>query len=127
MSGRPVDPRSQVSLRNADGSRGRSSRPRGIRITPTRVILVVALLGSAGFFAYALTVRDATQIPLLASSAIVLGLVLSAFAVTGFVEVLRAGREARAGRATLAALFGGLAAIAALGCFAGAAILALLS
>lgn len=127
MSGGPVDPRSHVPVRNPDGSRGRSTRSRGIRITPTGVILVVALVGSAGFFAYALTLRDATQIPLLASSAIVLGLVLSAFAVAGFVEVLRAGREARAGRATLAALFGGLAAIAALGCFAGAAILALLS
>jgi len=34
------------------------------RITPTGVLLVIALIGSLAYFLYALTVREATQIPL---------------------------------------------------------------
>ena len=122
-----VDPRNQAPDRDRQAHRRTSARRRGIRLTPTRVLLAVALVGSAGFLAYAFTIRDSTQMPLLSASAIVLGLVLSALSITGFVEVIRAGNEARAGRALVAAVVGGLAAIAALACFAGAAILAQIS
>src|SRR4051794_20101628 len=43
------------------------------RITPTRVTLAVALVGSVLFLLYAITVRDTSQIPLLSSGAGVLG------------------------------------------------------
>ena len=45
-----------------------SKARRGRRITPGRVILAVALIGSIAFTAYVLTVRDASQIPLLVAA-----------------------------------------------------------
>jgi hypothetical protein len=96
------------------------------RITATRVILLVAAAGSIGYLAYAITVRDATQIPMLASGAAVLGLVFSALAIAGAVETVRAARADRPGRSVAAALFGGVAGVIAFGCFAAAALLALL-
>ena len=75
MSGR-YDQRSQVTPRRPDGGRatvrvGPHLGP--IRLTPTRVFIGVALLGSVAYLVYALTVRDANQIPLLASGAAILG------------------------------------------------------
>src|SRR5664279_226251 len=60
-----MDDRTQVSPRNDDGSRGR--RPGGglrigpIRVTPTVVMLVVAVVGSFAFLAYTLTVRESSR------------------------------------------------------------------
>jgi hypothetical protein len=116
-----------VSRRNQDGTRAREGLHLGpVRITVTRVILLVAVLGSAGYLVYAITVRDANQIPMLASGAAVLGLVFAALAIAGVVETVRAARADQPGRSVVAAIFGGIAAIIALGCFAGAAVLALL-
>ena len=97
-----------------------------LRITPTRVILTVAVLGSVGYLAYAITVRDAAQIPMLASGAAVLGIVFVALTIAGAVETLRAARANRPGRSVVAAVFGGIAGIIAFGCFAAAAVMALL-
>lgn len=91
-----------------------------------RVILLVALVGSASYFAYAFTVRDATQIPMLASGAAVLGIVFAALALAGAIETVRGARDNRPGRSVVAAFFGGVAGIIASGCFAVAAVLALL-
>ncbi len=118
---------SHVSRRNPDGTRTRQGLYLGpLRITVTRVILFVAVVGSAGYLAYALTVRDATQIPMLASGAAVLGIVFAAVALAGAIETVRAARADRPARSVVAAIFGGVAGVIACGCFAAAALLALL-
>lgn len=118
---------SHVSRRSPDGSRAREGPHLGpVRVTATRVILLLAVAGSVGYLVYALTVRDATQIPMLASGAAVLGIVFAALALAGAVETVRAARDDRPGHSVAAALFGGLAGIVACGCFAAAVVLALL-
>jgi hypothetical protein len=73
--------------------------------------------------AYVLTVREATQIPLLASGAVVLAIVFGALAAFCLRSIWRAGLERGNGGTTiLTALVGGGAAIAASG-FAAAAII----
>ena len=126
MARERYDPRYQVSPRRPDGSRGiRGPHIGPVRITPTRVTLGLALIGSLLYPLYAITVRAASQIPMLASGAAVLGIVFSALAIGGAVETYRAGMEPDGRRAILLALGGGVAAIIAAGCFAGAIVLAL--
>jgi hypothetical protein len=121
-----VDDRWQVGPNSGDRSRRRSGPRIGpIRITPTRVVLAIALVGSVAFLAYALTVRESTQIPLLASGAAVLGIVFTALAVAGLIATYRAAREGASGRAFGLAVLGGIAALIAFGCVAGAIIMAL--
>lgn len=116
-----------VGPRNPDGSPAREGLWLGpLRITPTRVLVVVALAGSVGYFAYAVTVRDESQIPMLAAGATVLGIVFAALAIAGVIATVRAAREDRPGWSVLNAILGGVAAVIAFGCFAGAAVLALL-
>ena len=95
----------------------------GRRITPGVIFLVVAVVGSIAYMAYAVTVRDTSQIPLLASGAIVLAVVFAALAAYSLRATWRAGTDERGGRALLLALVGGGAAIAAAGFAAGAIIL----
>lgn len=97
------------------------------RVTPGVVILAVALIGSVIFALYAITVRDASQIPLLASGAVVLGIAFIALAVYTVRATWEAGVEGRNGRALALAAAGGLAAIIGSGCLAGAIILFMLS
>jgi len=97
-----------------------------IPITATGVLLVIALIASLAYLAYALTVRDASQIPLLASGAVVLGIVFGAIAVVGARSTWRSSVRGRDARAFGHAVIGGLAALAAAGCFAAAVILFLL-
>lgn len=97
---------------------------RGRRISPGAIFLVIAVIGSVAFTAYFLTVREATQIPLLAGASVVLAIVFAALALYCLRSVLRAGRErGNGGRIILVALVGGLAAIAAAGASAWAIIL----
>ena len=123
------DPRRQVSPRRGDGSR-RETRTGPhvgpLRLTPTRVFVVIALVGSIGYLVYSITVRDTNQIPLLASGAAILGIVFAALAVMGAWRAYRAGSDGSGGRAVLAAIAGGLAALVAFGAFATAAVLSLL-
>ncbi len=117
----------QVSPRSPDGGRLREGPHLGpIRITPIRVILVVALIGSLAYIAFALTVRDTSQIPMLSSGAAVLGLVFSALAIAGAISMWRAGVDRRSGLSFGMAALGGVSAMIALGCFAFAIVLALL-
>jgi hypothetical protein len=128
VSGR-YDQRSQVTPRRPDGGRDtvRSGPYIGpIRLTATRVFIGVALAGSIGYLAYAFTVRDANQIPLLASGAAILGTAFLALALAGLVRAYQAGKAGAGGRSFVAALGGGLALLIAFGAFATAAILALL-
>lgn len=125
-AGGPTNDRRQVSPRNPDGSRRRVGPHLGpVSLTPTRVTLGIALLGSAAFLAYSITVRDASQIPLLSSGAAVLGIVFSALAVAGVIATVRAGRAGQNARSFVMAILGGVAAVIAAACFSSAAILAL--
>ena len=104
---------------------GRRGGP--IAITPTGILLVIALIGSVLYLLYAITVRDASQIPLLASGAAVLGIVFVAVAVTGLIATWRSSIGGRDGRALAHAVIGGVACLAAAGSFAVAIILGLVS
>ena len=142
MSGRtPVDRRSQVSPRGAQQrrpvsgygapdapatGRGRGRRIGRIRLSPVRVMLLIALLGGLGFLVYAVLVRDQLQVPLMASGFAVIGLVFAAMAVLALAAVVRAGRAGRDGTAVMTALIGGLIAVAALMSLAGAVIMSLI-
>ena len=111
------------------GSRRSSSGPSigPVSITPTGVVFVIALILSGVYFVYAVTVRDASQIPLLASGAAVLGLVFVAFSIIGLVATWRSSLHGRDGRAFGHALIGGLSFLVAAGCFAAAIILGILA
>ena len=60
-------------------------------ISPGIVFLAVALIGSVLFALYAVTVRDASQIPLLAAGSAVLGIVFIALAIYALRSIWRAG------------------------------------
>lgn len=98
-----------------------------IPLSPTAILLAVALVGSLAYLIYAITVRDASQIPLLASGAVVLGIVFVGVAVAGLVATWRSSVRGRDGRALAHALVGGVACLAAAGCFAAAIILAMVN
>jgi len=98
-----------------------------VPVTATGVLIAVALLGSLAYMGFAVTVRDASQIPLLASGAVVLGLVFAAVAFVGARAAWRSSIRGRDGRAFGHALIGGIASLVAAACFAGAFILATLS
>ncbi len=93
------------------------------RISPGLIFLVVAIVGSIAYMAYTVTVRDTSQIPLLASGAVVLAVVFGALAAYCLRSIWRAGTDGGGGRVLLVALVGGGAAIAAAGFAAGAIIL----
>lgn len=92
--------------------------PAGRRISPGVVILAVALIGSIAYLAYAITVRDPSQIPLLASGAVVLALVFGALAAYALRATWRAGIAERNGRAVALGLLGGVAAMISAACLA---------
>ncbi len=120
--------RSTRSVERRPARSGRSGAPparagSGRRISPGVIFLVVAIVGSIVYMAYTVTVRDTSQIPLLASGAVVLAVVFAALAAYSLRATLRAGEDGRDGRAVLVALVGGGAAMAAAGFAAGAIIL----
>ena len=97
------------------------------RMTPGVVFLAVALIGSVVFAVYAVTVRDPSQIPLLAAGSAAVGIAFIALAVYALRATWRAGVEGRTGRAFGVAIGGGIAAIIGAVCIAGAIIGFLLS
>jgi hypothetical protein len=122
--------RQRGSLRQ--GAAVRDREPTGTRlgpipITATGVLNVVALILSLAYLGYAIGVRDASQIPLLISGAVVLGLVFVAIAALGGRATWRSSVERHDARAFGHALLGGIAALIAAGCFSGAAILFVIS
>jgi uncharacterized membrane protein len=116
-----------MSAQTGSGGSTGSSRSRRLSVTPGVVFLAVALIGSLVFVLYAITVRDASQIPLLAAGGIVLGIVFIALAAYTLRATWRAGIDARNGRALALGFGGGIAAIIGAGCISGAIILFLLS
>jgi hypothetical protein len=98
-----------------------------IPVTVTGVLIAIALIASLVYLAYAISVRDPSQIPLLASGAVVLGIVFAAIAFVGARAAWRSSVGGRDGRAFGHALLGGIASLVAAACFASAFILAVLS
>ena len=96
-------------------------RPRR-RITPGILFLAIALIGSIVFAVYVVTVRDASQIPLIAAGGAVLGIVFLALAAYMLRSTWKAGVAARNGRAVALGCGGGIAAIIGMLCLAGAVI-----
>ncbi len=97
-----------------------------IPLTPINVLVTLALIGSAVFIVWVVLNRDVDQIRLLAAGFAVLGSTLVAIAILSLVAMWRAASRARVGRAFLLAIFGGLAALAAIGCFTVTALVAML-
>jgi hypothetical protein len=98
-----------------------------VRITPLRGALAIALVGSGIFnLAALLLVHEAAQIAMLSAGLLVMGLTFAALAVGGGIATWRAGADGRSGEALALAIAGGLAGLAAAGCFAGAVVLALI-
>ena len=95
-------------------------------ITATGILILVALVLSVGWLGYTITVRDPSQIPLLASGTVVLGLVFTAIAIVGGRATWRSSVRGRDARAFGHAIVGGFAWLAAAGCFAAALILFIL-
>jgi hypothetical protein len=113
------------------GYAGASDEPAGRRlgplpITATGVLILIALILSVGWLAFTITVRDPSQIPLLASGLVVLGLVFVAIAIVGGRATWRSSVRGRDARAFGHAIVGGLAWLAAAGCIAGAVMLFIL-
>jgi hypothetical protein len=97
-----------------------------IPITATGVLILIALVLSLGWLAFTITVRDPSQIPLLASGTVVLGIVFAAIAVVGGRATWRSSVRGRDARAFGHAILGGFAWLAAAGCFAAALMLFIL-
>src|SRR2546423_13602805 len=98
-----------------------------MRLTPIRLVIAIAILGSAGFIAYAiLRVRDTTQTPMLSSGFAVLGLALAALALGALIQLWRAASDGSNGRALFLGIGGGVVGLAAIGSFTAAVVLALL-
>lgn len=110
--------------RAAPARRGRHLGP--IPVNAFTVLVFLALVGSSIYLAYVVTQVDEDQIPLLASGFAVLGASFVAIAIGSLVGMWRAASRARGGRALGLAIFGGLAGLAAIGCFTVTALAAML-
>ena len=91
----------------------------------TGVLILIALVLSLAYVGYAITVRDASQIPLLASGLVVLGIVFLAIAAVGGRATWRSSVRGSDARAFGHAILGGVASLIAAGCIALAVILIL--
>jgi hypothetical protein len=109
-------PREEVPAQRVGTGRGMPS--------PGLIFLAIAVIGSIAYMAFVISVRDSSQIPLMASGAVVLAIVFGALAAYSLRSTLRAGVEpGQGGRAMGIAIVGGLAAMVAAGFAAGAIIL----
>ncbi len=109
------------------GSRSGAGKPARRSVSPGLIILAIALVGSVLFGVYVATVRDSSQIPLMAAGGVALGIVFLALAGYALRATWNAGIDARNGQALLLGIGGGIAAIIGAGCIAGAVILFLLA
>ena len=88
-----------------------------MKLTPAVILVAVALLGSAAYVAYVVLKVEDQQIELLGYGFGVLGASFAAIALGSVVEMWKAASRARARRALGLAILGGLAGVAAIGCF----------
>lgn len=118
---------SAARSRDRDPRLGRPARLGPIRVTPFRALVAVAFVGSLGYIVWAiLRVGDSSQIPMLSAGFGVLGVAFAAVALGGLISLWRAAAAERSGRALILAVAGGLAGLAAIGCWTVAVVLALL-
>lgn len=97
------------------------------RVTALRTTLGIALLGSLLIVGYGVSVRDASQIPVLTAGMAISGLVFGLVALAGAYAAYRQAADGRSGRALVYAVLGGAAALLAAGSMAAAIILALVT
>ena len=96
-----------------------------VPLTIPLVVVVLVLIASLIFDMWVvITVRDG-QIPLLAIGFVVTGASFAAIAIGALVGMWRAASRSAGGRSFALALVGGLAGLAAIGCFAVTALLTL--
>jgi len=119
-------PRSRAKPKGAAPAPARGPRLGPVRITPLRVTLAVALVGGLAFLAWSVFVRDANQVPMMATGFAVCGIVLGIAAALSVGRIVSAGRDGRDGTAVLTALVGGLMAAAAMLLLAGAVIMSMI-
>ena len=101
--------------------------PAALRLTPFRIVLLLAFLGSSAFIVYSiLKVRDQNQIPMLSSGFLVLGVAFAAVAIGALIRLWDAASRARMRRALGLALVGGISGMAAIGCRTATVVLAML-
>jgi len=112
--------------RDARGAVATGPRWPRIRLGTTRTLVLIAFLGAAVFLGWGILDRGRNQVAILVAGLLVMALIFASLAVAGAMTAYRAGRAGRGARAFWAALLGGLAALAAWGCLAAAAVLALL-
>jgi hypothetical protein len=125
------DPPSAILSSEALPADPMPARRRGLHVgpvplSPINVIVTLALIGSAVFIVWVVANRDVDQIRLLASGFAVLGATLVVIAILSLVAMWRAASRAGVGRAFVLAIFGGLAALGAIGCFTVTALMAML-
>lgn len=122
MAQPPPAPTSPVRGGNPSraGSSGRSAR-----FYLPALVIGLAMLGSIAFIVYVVAGVDEEQIPLLAMGFVVLGASFVAIGLWAIIAMWRAASRARVGRALGLAIIGGLAGLAAIGCFTVAALGAL--
>lgn len=94
-------------------------------LTPTRLLLVAAILVSAVVAVYGLAV--AKSVPMIVSGTAVLGISLLLLGIVAAGAAVRAGKRGDGAVAFTAALFGGLCMFGAAGCLAVAIVLGLLA
>lgn len=119
----PTRPSAGVRPRAPESRPPEGARLGPLPITATGVLILIALILSLGYVIFAITVRDASQIPLLASGLVVLGLVFLAIAGVGARAAWRSSVRGSDARAFGHAILGGLASLVAAGCLALAVIL----
>lgn len=91
------------------------------------VVVGLALLGSVAFIAYVVAAVSENQISMLAAGFAALGATFVAIAIWSLVAMWRAASRADGGRASGLAIFGGLAGLGAIGCFAVAVVMSLVT
>jgi hypothetical protein len=90
----------------------------GLRINPLALLVSAAIVFATFYISWAVfKVRDVSQIPMLSTGFLVLGLAFAVIALSAAIRMWRAAERARTGRAMLLAVGGGLFGLAAIGCF----------
>lgn len=97
-----------------------------LRITLAVVVVGLALVGSLAYLGWVVLAVDEDQIPLLAGGFVVLGASFAAIAIGALAGMWRAASRAEGGRALALAIVGGVAGMAAIGCFTVTALSAML-
>jgi hypothetical protein len=88
-----------------------------LKVTPAVVLVAIALLGSIAYIAYVVLKVEDEQILLLGYGFAVLGASFATIAIGSIFGMWRAASRARTRRAFGLAIIGGLAGLAAIGCF----------